>query len=42
LAYDLGLIDTGEPFEVARAKAHINGRANRLAQGESFSESIRK
>ncbi len=41
LAYDLGLIDTELPFEEARAKYLINGRALKYADAPDFSVRIR-
>ena len=42
LAYKLGLIDTGLPFDQAREKYFINDRAMRYADSEKFSRLIRE
>lgn len=42
LAYDLGLIDTDLPFEEARARFHINARAEKYAGAPDFSRRIRE
>jgi hypothetical protein len=42
LAYNLGLLDTNQPFEQARKRAHINRLANRYADDEDFSQKIRR
>jgi hypothetical protein len=42
LAYDLGLIDTDLPFDAARARFHVNGRAMRFADSPDFSRLIRQ
>jgi hypothetical protein len=42
LAYDLGLIDTDLPFEEAQRRFRIDEKAQRLGDGEGFSEEIRR
>ena len=42
LAYDLGLIDTDEPFEVFRARCRINEAAEGAQDARDFSARIRK
>lgn len=41
-AYELGLIDTDLSFEAARAKFHINERAEKYANSSNFSVKIRE
>ncbi len=42
LAYDLGLIDTDLPFEEARRRFWISGRARACPEGAGFSAAIRR
>lgn len=42
LAYDLGLIDTGLPFEEAQRRFRIDPKAQRIGIREDFSEEIRR
>ncbi|MBL8745783.1 MAG: DUF4105 domain-containing protein [Phycisphaerae bacterium] len=41
LFYERGLIDRSRPFQVTKAEAHINQRANRAGDAPDFSELIR-
>lgn len=42
LAYNLGLLATNEPFDVARARAYVNWRAMQYREAEDFSLKIRE
>jgi hypothetical protein len=42
LAFELGWLDTSRPFDELKAEAKITDRANRVADGEDFSEAIRR
>ena len=42
LAYDLGLLDSEEPFERVRQRALVNVAANRYANSPEFSRKIRR
>jgi hypothetical protein len=42
LAFDLGLLDIEGPFEIAKARAHVNSLAMRYGDSEDFSAQIRR
>ena len=42
LAYDLGLLDTNQPFEDAKRRANISEVARRYADDPDFSGTIRR